>query len=97
MNKIIIDSIKTKHLLRIEYHGYYRLVEPHTYGINQKDHETLSCYQTEGGSKSNELQGWKLLLVHEAHAISMTDSVFLSARNGYKPNTETMKRIYAQL
>lgn len=97
MNQTIINAINTKHLLRVEYHSYYRLVEPHTYGINQKDHETLSCYQVAGGSESNEPQGWKLLLVREAHAISIADNVFLGARNGYKPNTNTMKRIYAQL
>jgi hypothetical protein len=88
MNQEIANAINTKHLLRIEYHGYYRIVEPHTYGVNKKDHEALSCYQVSGGSSSNETQGWKLLLVHEAHAISMTDSAFLVARNGYMPNTK---------
>lgn len=97
MNQTIIKAIDTKHILRLEYHGYYRLVEPHTYGVNKKDHETLSCYQIEGGSESKEQQGWKLLLVHEAHAISMIDTVFQGARNGYKRDTKTMKRIYAQL
>lgn len=97
MNQVIIDAINTKSLLRVEYHGYYRLVEPHTYGINQKDHETLSCYQVAGGSESNEPQGWKLLLVSEAYAISTAENRFVYARAGYKPNTNTMKRIYAQL
>lgn len=97
MNQTIVTAINKKHLLRVEYHGYYRLVEPHTYGINQKDHETISCYQVAGGSESNEPQGWKILLVHEIHAISMTDTLFQNARNGYKRDTKTMKRIYAQL
>lgn len=97
MNPVIIDAINTKHLLRLEYHGYYRLVEPHTYGINQKDHEALSCYQVAGGSESNELEGWKLLLINEAHSILITNKKFLNSRDGYKPNTKTMKRIYAQL
>jgi hypothetical protein len=97
MKKIIFDAISTKHLLRIEYHGYYRLVEPHTYGINKKRHEILSCYQVAGGSESNETQGWKLLLINEIHAISMIDDVFLNARDGYKRNTKTIQNIYAQL
>lgn len=97
MNPVIIDAINTKHLLRLEYHGYYRMVEPHTYGINQKDHEALSCYQVAGGSESNELEGWKLLLINEAHSILITNNKFLNPRYGYKPNTKTMKRIYAQL
>ena len=96
MNQKIIDAINNKKLLRVEYHGYYRLVEPHTYGINQKYHEILSCYQVAGGSESNESQGWKLLLVSEAQVISISDNMFMYARNGYKPNTNTMKRIYAQ-
>ena len=97
MNQVIIEAINTKHLLRVEYHGYYRLVEPHAYGINQKGHESLSCYQVAGGSESNEPQGWKLLLIREAHAISITENKYMYARSGYKPNTNTMKRIYAQL
>lgn len=97
MNQIIIQAIKTKHLLRIEYHGYYRLVEPYTYGVNKKGNEALSCYQVEGGSESNERQGWKILLISEAHAITSTASAFLHARDGYKRNTETMPHIYAQL
>jgi hypothetical protein len=97
MNQEIANAIKTKHLLRIEYHGNYRLVEPHTYGVNQKDNEMLICYQVSGGSSSNETLGWKFLLVQEARVISKTDTAFQSARNGYVPNTKTMKRIYAQL
>ena len=97
MNQQIIEAIKTKYLLRVEYHGYYRIVEPHTYGVNHKDHETLSCYQVSGGSESNEPQGWKLLLIHEAHAIVMTETAFSGARDGYKRDTKTMKRMYAQL
>lgn len=97
MNQKIIEAIKTQHRLRVEYHGYYRIVEPHAYGINQKDHEVVSCFQISGGSESNEQQGWKILLVHETHAISMTDSAFPGPRYGYKRDTTTMKRIYAQL
>ena len=63
MNQAIIDGIKTKHLLRLEYHGYFSIVEPHTYGVNQKGNEVISCYQVSGGSESNEPQDWKLLLI----------------------------------
>lgn len=97
MNQQIIEAITTKHLLRVEYHGYFRFVEPHTYGVNQKDHEALSCYQVSGGSESNEPKGWKILLIHEARAIAMTEGEFSGARDGYKRDTKTMKRIYAQL
>ena len=97
MNQIIIEAIRTKRLLRVEYHGYYRIVEPHTYGVNQKDHEALSCYQVFGGSDSNEPQGWRNLLINEIHAIAMTASAYSGARDGYKRNTNTMKHIYAQI
>jgi len=97
MNKIIIDAINTKHTLRVEYHSYFRIVEPHTYGLNKAGHEVVSCWQTSGGSESNEKQGWKILLVREIRAISMTDTLFQNARIGYKRDTETFSRIYAQL
>jgi len=97
MNAIIINAINNKQLLQLQYHGYSRTVEPHTYGINKKGNEVISCYQVAGGSESNERQGWKLLLVEEARAITSTASAFLHARNGYKRDSETMPHIYAQL
>ena len=97
MNQTIVNAINTKHLLRVEYHGYYRLIEPHTYGINQKAHEAISCYQVAGGSESNEPLGWKILLISEIHALMPTSNVFSTPRHGYKRDTETFSRIYAQL
>lgn len=97
MNQVIIDAIENHRLLRVEYSGYSRLVEPHTYGVNTAGHEALSCYQVAGGSKSNAPQDWKVLLVREARAIAMTDTVFPGARRDYVRNTKTMRRIYAQL
>ena len=97
MNKLIVNAIKAKNLLRLEYHGFYRFVEPHTYGLNQKNVDALSCYQVLGGSESNEPQGWKILLVHEIRAISMSDISFLTVRSEYKRDTETFSHIYAQL
>ena len=96
-NPVIIDSIRLKLQLRVEYKGFHRIVEPHTYGVNDLNHSVLSCFQVAGGSKSNAPQGWKLLLVHEAHAISMTGTSFPGPRRDYVRNTSTMQRIYAQL
>ena len=97
MNQTIIDAIKNRRILSLQYHGFNRLVEPHTYGINKVGHAVLSCYQVAGGSRSNAVPDWKLFLIRDALAISMTDTVFQGVRPGYKRDTKTMQRIYAQL
>jgi len=96
MNEIV-TAIKQRNILELRYHGLTRLVEPHAYGINQKGHRVLLCYQTSGGSQSNEPQGWKLLLESEIVSLHQTGQNFSMPRAGYKRNDAAMKTILAQL
>jgi hypothetical protein len=97
MNQVILSAIANKAVLRLEYHGFYRVVEPHAYGVNDLGHELLRCYQTSGGSESHEQQGWKLLLLSETYSISQSGATFAGARQDYKRGDKAMSRIYAQL
>lgn len=97
MNQTIASAIAKKEVLRLEYHGFYRIVEPHAYGINHLGHEVLRCYQTGGGSKSGKPLGWRLLRLDETHAITTTGSSFAGARPNYDRDDKGMSSIYAQL
>ena len=97
MNQTIISAIAKKEVLRLEYHGFHRVVEPHAYGVNNLGHELLRCYQTSGGSQSHEPQGWKLLLLSETHSIMVSGASFANPRPGYKRGDKDMSHIYAQL
>ena len=93
----LMAAIQQKTVVVLNYHGYTRTVEPHCIGQGADGSEKLRCWQTAGGSKSGERQGWKLLNVNEVHGASMTETSFSNARPGYKRGDTAMHRIYAQL
>lgn len=97
MNQVIVTAILNRSVLRLEYHGSVRLVEPHTYGVNAAGHEALSCYQVADEGKPTEAPNWRLMLVAKASAIAMSDATFPRARADYVRNAHTWTRIYAQL
>ncbi|WP_186119563.1 hypothetical protein [Burkholderia gladioli] len=93
----LIDAITHKRVLELRYDGYYRVVEPHAYGVSDEGHFLLRCYQTAGGSQSGNTVGWKLLRADEIGSLHESGALFRGARPGYKRNDLAMQRIYAQL
>ena len=98
MNKqLLVTAITEMKVVVLRYHGYTRTVEPHCIGESTAGNLLLRCWQTSGGSASNEPTGWKLLDVSEIHLASVTEASFSSARPGYRQGDTAMRRIYAQL
>ncbi len=97
MNQIIISAIEHKTLLRFQYKGHQRLVEPHAYGVDADGQSKLRCYQIAGGSASFDPTNWKILNVSDIVMLQRTDQQFAGPRQGYKINDSAMTRIYAQL
>lgn len=97
MNDLIVSAIAEKAVLSLVYDGRHRAVEPHAYGVNHRGHDVLRCFQVSGGSSSGQSHDWKLLLVHDASAITRTGATFSTARPDYKRGDEAMRHIYAQL
>ncbi|MBN3777957.1 hypothetical protein G3O06_10375 [Burkholderia sp. Ac-20345] len=93
----LIDAIQNRRVLELRYDGYFRIVEPHAYGVNHDNHFLLRCYQTGGGSQSGNSVDWKLLRTDEIGSLHEHGVLFQSARAGYKRNDQAMQRIYAQL
>src|SRR3569623_2109559 len=58
-------AIENRQLLRFNYRGHERTVEPHIYGMDGKGHYALSGYQVGGGSESGQSVGWKLFHVDD--------------------------------
>lgn len=97
MNKIIIQAIREKQVLQIGYHGYWRIVEPHTYGTNKDGQHILRCYQVGGGSVSGSPVAWKLLFLDEMKSITTTGNCFANPRHGYKYIDPAIPHIFARL
>lgn len=98
MNKqLLVTAITERKVVVLRYNGFTRTVEPHCVGDSASGNLLLRCWQTGGGSASNEPFGWKLLDVSEIHSASVTEASFSSARPGYKRGDTAIRRIYAQL
>jgi hypothetical protein len=96
MNQIISEAIQKKTILELRYHGFSRIVEPHTYDRDKSGDEILRCYQVSGGSESGERSGWKLLKVGEVYSLHITPGCFLP-RPGYRRNDKAMEYVFCQL
>lgn len=98
MNPAICEAIREHRVLQLNYHWGHRVVEPHTYGLNDNGHELLRVYQVSGASESGEHRGWKLLRVDEIRGLQILDEQFQGPRPGYNRGDRAMDQaIYCQL
>lgn len=97
MHQTIIHAIRNKQVLEIHYHGYSRVIEPHTFGATKRERDAIRGYQTAGGSVSGESPGWKLLCLDEIVSLRVTGNQFALPRPDYKRGDAGMNRIYQEL
>jgi hypothetical protein len=82
---VICDAIRLKRVIRFEYHGGAREVEPYIYGRSSAGVALLRAFQLRGASRSGETAGWKMFQVADISSVSVTFEPF-TARSGYDPN-----------
>lgn len=88
MEKKICFAIKNMQMLKIDYNGTERIIEPHAYGLNKKNHEMLRAFQVSGFSKSDKPSSWKLFKCeHIDNIIQMSES--FEVREDYNPNGDS--------
>jgi hypothetical protein len=92
-----VNAIREKRALSLQYNGYLRMIEPHTYGEIKDGVQLLRAYQTSGGSESGERQGWKLFDLSKAYSVTASQHPFVAPRSGYARNDKAMARIFAEL
>jgi hypothetical protein len=78
LDKLLRESIETKHLLRFRYKGSERIVEPHDYGIDNGIVRLL-CWQV-GGRSMGSIPGWRLMDVDDMQDCEMLDRRFSGNR-----------------
>ena len=90
-------AIENKQLLRFNYRGHERTVEPHIYGIDGKGHYALSGYQVGGGSESGRSVGWKLFHVDEISEGKILSKGFRRPRPDYNRGDRAFAVVIGQL
>lgn len=93
MNQMIINAIEDRLLLTFNYKGKTRVVEPHTYGVQQNGNESLSAWQLSGGSGED----FRLFMLDEMAAIEVQSKSFECERPTYQRGDQRYSRIFAEL
>jgi hypothetical protein len=97
LNHLIVQAIHQKRFLKLRYYGYFRVVEPHAYGLDSVGDAVLICYQVAGEGLSGAATGWKRLKLYEAVSVTETNETFSGARAGYAPEELAFHAVFAQL
>ena len=95
----IFQSIEKCHLLHFYYDGYFRVVEPHAYGIDRRGRNVLYGFQIAGTDLFGRHRGWKCYVVDRIECLHALDAHFLGPHVGYKGSavTHNWQRLYAEI
>jgi len=96
-HEIMIRAIREKQVLRFNYNGHARVVEPHAYGVNATGEVVLHAFQTEGDSSSRPPPGWRTFNVGLIEELAATNERFSQARAGYVPGEPPLETVWAVL
>lgn len=97
MWEIAREAIEKKMCLELNYDGYARIVEVHAVGESSAGHMVMRVWQVQGGSSSNERQGWKMLRLDDARSLAISAISSDAPRDGYKRGDRQMRRIFAEV
>jgi hypothetical protein len=95
LHHFLYAAIETKHLLRFDYKGDERIVEPHDYGI-QSGIERLLCWQV-GGKSGSSIPGWRLIDIDGIRNYEMLDRKFNGGRDIPSGNHHRWEKLFIRV
>ena len=93
----LVRAIRELRVVTFVYEGHDRTVEPHACGVARSGEAVLHGYQTEGGSASGTLPGWRTYALEKITALNATDTRFPGARTGYDSDRPKLDPAWAEL
>ncbi len=93
----ICQAINNLQLISFSYDGRSRTVEPHTYGVDTKGHETLRAFQVRGWSKSGQLPDWRVFHRDEMYGVTILQETFAGPRGGYRKGDPFFSTIHCEI
>jgi len=97
MNDDICRAIRERCIVRFQYDGGIRHIEPYCHGFSRDDNELVRAYQIGGFSSSGETVGWKTYRIDRCSAVVVTGIVFTGPREGYDRADNRMATIHCCL
>jgi hypothetical protein len=96
-DRTILSAIKNKEVLRFNYNGKERIVEPQTYGVSIAGREVLRAHQIGGRSSSGQVRMAKLFDLEKISNLRKTGMVFGAALPAHNPKDSAMVEVFATL
>jgi hypothetical protein len=97
VSDIACQALKAGKVLELRYNGFSRCVEVHAVGTSKAGNLVMSCWQTRGGSTTNEPVGWKLMKLEDVQSAAISDESSQAPRTGYKRGDSRMPTIICEL
>jgi hypothetical protein len=97
MDSLIVNAIRNRRVIRLNYDGRSRSVEPHAYGLDKAGNAILLCYEGFCNGSSREAAGWKQFRLFAVDSVVETPENFACARAGYKRNDTGLAAVFAQI
>ena len=94
---IICDAVNNKQIIRFNYEGRIRIVEPHLVGQKSNNDIQLSAYQVGGTSESRKRPPWRYYDLSGMTRLTLTGDTFDHPRPGYNRNDKNMTHIYCRI
>uniref|UniRef100_A0A6M3XH10 Uncharacterized protein n=1 Tax=viral metagenome TaxID=1070528 RepID=A0A6M3XH10_9ZZZZ len=91
------SAISGRNVVKFNYEGYTRVVEPHLLGEKTSGSIALSAWQVEGYSESGSYPPWRNYTLDKITGFAHTGETFIGSRPGYNPNDKTMLRIICRI
>ncbi|HXE57238.1 MAG TPA: hypothetical protein VNK43_04495 [Gemmatimonadales bacterium] len=95
--ELLVQAIQERRLVSFVYGGHRRVVEPHLLGLHAAGEAVLSAYQTQGGSETGDLPGWRTFVLAEVGQVDLLERRFGEARPGYDRDGPGMVEVFARL
>jgi hypothetical protein len=92
----LVMAILDHRLVRFQYQGLERTVEPHLLGLHEAGEPMLVAYQTGGGSQSGQIPGWRTFITTSIEDVVLDDHHFPGPRGDLVVNTQRMLEIFAR-
>jgi hypothetical protein len=91
------EALKNGSQVEIVYDGETRLIEFHTIGVSKDGRPIARVWQVQGGSKSGDSTGWKLLRLNDMQFVKIGNDQSNAPRSGYKRGDRAIFKIYCEL
>lgn len=92
---VVCTAIRQRTMLRFEYDGKSRLVQPYCHGVSSAGHEVLRAVDVSG--RGPGFGFGKLWLLTKMSAVVDTGTAFLPDDPNYNPNDSAMRSIHCRI